>query len=129
MDLGDIAIVVRLRTVHRCKRFGEQALCLGADVCARACTSPQSCPTGSACNLYGWYLLFTAHTELKNYLGREDINPVVELLLTFLCFPYSFIRLGKYLQEAQQRAGIASAERTAAYNRLVCSFMRALPWG
>jgi hypothetical protein len=38
------------------ERFGEQSLCLGADVCARACTSldAQTCPKGSTCNLYGW---------------------------------------------------------------------------
>ena len=36
------------------ERFGEQSLCLGADVCARACTGPQGCPAGSTCNLYGW---------------------------------------------------------------------------
>jgi hypothetical protein len=36
------------------ERFGEQSLCLGADVCARACTNAQQCPAGSTCNLYGW---------------------------------------------------------------------------
>ena len=25
------------------EHYGEQSLCLGADLCARACTSPQSC--------------------------------------------------------------------------------------
>jgi hypothetical protein len=62
------------------------------------------------CNLYGWYLLYTVHTELKSYLGREDINPVVELLITFVCFPYAFVRLGRYIQEAQTRAGVAGAQ-------------------
>ena len=36
------------------ERFGEQSLCLGADVCARACSGTESCPNGSTCNLYGW---------------------------------------------------------------------------
>lgn len=36
------------------ERFGEESLCLGADICARACKSDQSCPTGSICNSYGW---------------------------------------------------------------------------
>lgn len=36
------------------ERFGEESLCLGADICARACISSETCPRGSSCNLYGW---------------------------------------------------------------------------
>ena len=62
------------------------------------------------CHLYGLYTLFTIHNELKNYLGKEDYNPIVELLITWICAPYGIIRLGKYVQEAQQKAGIPNAE-------------------
>ena len=36
------------------EHFGEASLCLGADICTRACTAPQSCPSGTTCNAYGW---------------------------------------------------------------------------
>jgi len=32
------------------------------------------------CGLYGVYFLYLANTELKNYLGKEDINPTVEAI-------------------------------------------------
>jgi hypothetical protein len=35
-------------------RFGGRALCLGADLCARACVETSECPEGTACNAYGW---------------------------------------------------------------------------
>ena len=34
--------------------FGDQALCLGNDLCARACTQATDCPNGTTCNVYGW---------------------------------------------------------------------------
>jgi hypothetical protein len=34
--------------------FGAAAMCLGADVCARTCESAADCPSGTACNRYGW---------------------------------------------------------------------------
>ena len=34
--------------------FGEPALCLGNDLCARACTQATDCPSGTTCNVYGW---------------------------------------------------------------------------
>jgi len=34
--------------------FGVQALCLGADLCARACAGDGTCPNGTICNAYGW---------------------------------------------------------------------------
>jgi hypothetical protein len=36
------------------QQFGTAALCLGADVCARTCEASSECPSGTACNSYGW---------------------------------------------------------------------------
>lgn len=60
--------------------------------------------------IYPIYFLYTVFTELKNYLGREDINPIVELLIAFACGPFMIYRLGQYIQQAQQKAGIQGAE-------------------
>lgn len=35
-------------------RFGGAVLCLGADLCARACSGAADCPEGTQCNAYGW---------------------------------------------------------------------------
>jgi hypothetical protein len=35
-------------------RFGAAVLCLGADLCARACDDASDCPADTACNVYGW---------------------------------------------------------------------------
>ena len=34
--------------------FGAAVLCLGADLCARACDDAADCPAGTQCNAYGW---------------------------------------------------------------------------
>lgn len=34
--------------------FGSSALCLGADLCARACQSAFDCPSETFCNSYHW---------------------------------------------------------------------------
>jgi hypothetical protein len=36
------------------QQFGAAAICLGADVCARTCEASRDCPSGTACNTYGW---------------------------------------------------------------------------
>jgi hypothetical protein len=62
------------------------------------------------CGLGPLYYFYTMFNELKNYLGRDDINPIVELLIAWVCAPYALMRLGGYIQEAKQRAGVANAE-------------------
>jgi hypothetical protein len=38
-----------------CQRgFGNDAICVGADLCARTCQSSAQCPQGTRCNAYGW---------------------------------------------------------------------------
>ena len=58
-----------------------------------------------------WYMI---GNELKNYLGKEDLNPTMDVVIALLCFPvaqfYYPIKYGKLIQEAQQRAGMANAE-------------------
>jgi hypothetical protein len=36
------------------ERFGEAVLCLGVDLCARACAGSADCPANTLCNAYGW---------------------------------------------------------------------------
>jgi hypothetical protein len=75
------------------------------------------------CGWYGVYVIYLANTELKNYLGKEDINPAVEAIIGLLCFPFALMRLGAHIQEAQQRAGFAAAEdqgTTFAIWGLIC---------
>jgi len=62
------------------------------------------------CGLYGMYFIYLSNTELKNYLGKEDLNPVVEALISWVCFPFGLMRLGANIQAAQVKAGMASAE-------------------
>ena len=61
------------------------------------------------CGFYGWYWLYTSITEIKNALGREDINPGMELVLGIVtCGIYMIYLFYKYPQlmlEMQDRAG------------------------
>lgn len=60
--------------------------------------------------LYWWYLV---GNELKNYLGKEDLNPTMDIIISLVCPFYLYylpIKYGKLIQEAQQRAGMAAAE-------------------
>jgi hypothetical protein len=36
------------------EHFGAASVCLGADLCARTCSTSADCPAGTACNVYGW---------------------------------------------------------------------------
>jgi hypothetical protein len=36
------------------ERFGAAVLCLGVDLCARACAAEDQCPDDTHCNAYGW---------------------------------------------------------------------------
>jgi hypothetical protein len=61
------------------------------------------------CGIYGIFWWYTVMTEIKNALGRQDINPGMEILLTFVtCGIYGFYLYYKYPQlmlEMQDRAG------------------------
>jgi hypothetical protein len=35
-------------------QFGTASICLASDLCVRACQNAEQCPTGTACNAYGW---------------------------------------------------------------------------
>ena len=65
------------------------------------------------CFFYGVYWWYLVGNELKNYLGKEDLNPTMDLIITFACPFYAYylpIKYGKLIQEAQQRAGMPNAE-------------------
>lgn len=61
------------------------------------------------CGIYGIFWWYTTITEIKNALGREDINPGMELLLAIVtCGIYGIYIHYKYPQlmlEMQDRAG------------------------
>jgi hypothetical protein len=65
------------------------------------------------CGMYALYWFYLIGNELKNYLGKEDLNPTTDLIITFVCSAYGLylpIKYGKLIHEAQQRAGMANAE-------------------
>ncbi len=65
------------------------------------------------CGLYGLYWWYVVGNELKAYLGREDLNPAMDVIIALLCGLYLYylpIKYGKLIQEAQQRAGMPNAE-------------------
>jgi hypothetical protein len=61
------------------------------------------------CGIYMWFWLYTTSTELKNALGREDINPTMDVVLSIVTCGFYFIYLlYKYPQlmlEMQDRVG------------------------
>ncbi|MCA9603430.1 MAG: DUF4234 domain-containing protein [Myxococcales bacterium] len=67
------------------------------------------------CGLYPLYWWYTVSSELKNYLGDEELNPTLDVVLCMVTcglaeFLYMPIKYGKLIQAAQQRAGMADAE-------------------
>lgn len=81
------------------------------------------------CGLFGWYWIYTVGNELKAYLGKEDLNPVMDIVITFVCFPYAYylpIKYGKLIYEAQQRAGVPGASdkgvNALIMNLVLCGF-------
>jgi len=79
------------------------------------------------CGFYSLYWEYLVANELKNYLGREDINPVMIVLVSyFTCGIWGPLQLGKLIQEAQQRAGVPNAEDKGVtaiiFNLVLCRF-------
>ncbi len=62
------------------------------------------------CGIYGIWWWYTIMTEIKNSLGREDINPGMDLVLAIVtCGLYGIYLYYKYPQlmlEMQDRAGL-----------------------
>ena len=48
------------------------------------------------CGIYTIYWMYQAREEFRNYSGRYDINPGLELLLCLLCFPYYYYWVYKF---------------------------------
>jgi hypothetical protein len=61
------------------------------------------------CGIYALFWWYSVITEIKNALGRDDINPTMEIVLVFVtCGIYGFYLYYKYPQlmmEMQDRAG------------------------
>ncbi|HJL17086.1 MAG TPA: DUF4234 domain-containing protein [Sandaracinaceae bacterium LLY-WYZ-13_1] len=65
------------------------------------------------CNMYALYWWYLVGNELKNYLGNEELNPTMDVIIGWVCPFYMYylpIKYGKLIQEAQQRAGMPNAE-------------------
>jgi hypothetical protein len=61
------------------------------------------------CGIYALYWIYSFANELKNYLGKTEISPGLELFLCIICFPYALYwlyRYGEYMKEAQIKAGV-----------------------
>lgn len=70
------------------------------------------------CGIYGWIWMYKMTQELKKYLGREDLNPGLDILLSIICFPYVYYwsyRNGKLIAEAQSKAGIPVEDNAILY--------------
>lgn len=79
------------------------------------------------CGLYGLYFTYLASQELKNYLGKEDVNPVMITAISyFTCMFWGPFQIGKLIMEAQQRAGVPNpADKGVvawALNTFLCGF-------
>ena len=61
------------------------------------------------CGVYYFYWQYVTTEELKNATGREDLNPVMDLLLTLLCCGFYSIfvqyRNAQVVHESFARAG------------------------
>lgn len=61
------------------------------------------------CGIYYFYWQYATTEELKHATGRDDLNPVVDLLLTLLCCGFFAIyvqyRNAQVVHESFQRAG------------------------
>ncbi len=62
------------------------------------------------CGIYGFYWVYTTSTEMKNALGRADINPTLDVVLGLvtcgLYFIYLFYRYPQDLLQLQDRAAL-----------------------
>ncbi|MBI2895509.1 MAG: DUF4234 domain-containing protein [Deltaproteobacteria bacterium] len=63
------------------------------------------------CGLYGLLWLWQVGTELEQHLGRDDVNPGLDVLFTVLTVGlwgiYLMYRYPQLLIEAQRKAGLA----------------------
>jgi CheY-like chemotaxis protein len=61
------------------------------------------------CGIYLWYWLYTVSTEIKNALGREDINPTMDVVLSLVTcgiyFIYLLYKCPQLMLEMQDRSG------------------------
>jgi len=65
------------------------------------------------CGFGAIYFLYTWTDELKRALGREDVNPAMDILFSLLCFPYAYylvVRNGGLIRDLQTRAGVPNPE-------------------
>ena len=78
------------------------------------------------CGIWMHVWLFQTTTELKNHMGREDLNPGLDLLLGFLTcgiyYWYVIYRNTYILMNANQRAGIVGEDRVVLYLLLMIFF-------
>ncbi len=65
------------------------------------------------CGIYAMVWIYKFASELKEYLGNEEISPGLELFLCIICFPYLIYwsyKYGKYINDAERMTDIQSGE-------------------
>ncbi len=67
----------------------------------------------ATCGLYGLYWWHVVGTELREYLVDEEVEPLLDIVITLVCFLYALylpIKYGDLIHRAQQRAGMVGAQ-------------------
>ncbi|MCU0848599.1 MAG: DUF4234 domain-containing protein [Spirochaetes bacterium] len=70
------------------------------------------------CGIYALVWIYKFSREIKDYLGREDLNPGTDLILSMICFPYLIYWSYKYgllIMDAQKKAGKQPSDDTVLY--------------
>ncbi len=81
------------------------------------------------CGLYGMYFYYTMGNELKNYLGKEDINPVMDIVIGLALLPLHVLPADQVREvhlRGAERAGTPNAEDKGVMFLL---FMFLCGWG
>jgi len=71
------------------------------------------------CGIYSFYWIYVTTRDLNNYLEISDMEPAIELLLCFLCFPYMYYWIYKYAQRITD-AHIKAQIATTSDEAIVC---------
>jgi hypothetical protein len=70
------------------------------------------------CGIYALVWEYKFSKEIKAYLGNENINPGLEVFLSFICFPYIIYwsyKTGKLMTDIQKKASLPQEDNSVLY--------------